>query len=207
MPETRCVPPKARAQRVKFLIYEARSRRHHPARLIFHFLRSKGTGYAHRSGKQQACKQQVGGHQAGGQQVEGQQAGRLAGATIGALLLLRGCASFHKYQMSRPTSAKDKWLTTENADAVVQAMAAKGMMPETIDCRFADTTPGQLAYLSKFTWKRAPQNTRYHWEVGDPAYLSSNAVKANRVGLRRVSAKTVTDPATGQTVGCSIWAG
>ncbi|KUM24965.1 hypothetical protein AU467_28460 [Mesorhizobium loti] len=105
------------------------------------------------------------------------------------------------------TSSINQWLTTENADAVVHAMAAKGMMPATIDCRFADTTPGQLAYLSKFTWKRAPTNTRYHWEIGDPTYLASKEVKANRIGLRQVFAKGVRDPATGQKVGCSIWAG
>ncbi|WP_192244747.1 hypothetical protein [Mesorhizobium silamurunense] len=103
------------------------------------------------------------------------------------------------------TSAIDQWLTTANADEVVNAMAAKGMIPETIDCRFADTTPGQLAYVSKFTWKRAPANTRYHWEVGDPTYLASKEVRANRVGLRRAYAKVVRDPASGQKVGCSIW--
>ncbi|WP_292509162.1 hypothetical protein [Mesorhizobium sp.] len=30
-------------------------------------------------------------------------------------------------------------------------MGGKGLTPATIDCRFADTTPGQVAYLSKFT--------------------------------------------------------
>ncbi|MDG4884174.1 hypothetical protein [Mesorhizobium sp. WSM4884] len=104
------------------------------------------------------------------------------------------------------TSGIDEWLTTANADAVVNAMAAKGAIPATIDCRFDSNVPGQLAYGTKFTWKRAPANTRYHWEVGDPTYLASKEVKANRVGLRRVSAKVVQDPATGQKVGCSIWA-
>ncbi|MDX8447914.1 hypothetical protein [Mesorhizobium captivum] len=130
-------------------------------------------------------------------------AGR-ASAAIGALLLLAGCMTSGRdtYQ----TSGINEWLTTENADTVVNAMAAKGMIPATIDCRFADTTPSQLAYLSKFTWKRAPANTRYHWEVGDPTYLASKEVKSNRVGLRRVFAKVVRDPASGQKVGCSIWA-
>ncbi|RWA69691.1 MAG: hypothetical protein EOR43_23715 [Mesorhizobium sp.] len=130
-----------------------------------------------------------------------------AGATIGVLLLLGGCASFHAFQMSRPARTGDQWLTTEDADKAVNAMAAKGMMPETIDCRFADTRPGQVAYLSKFTWMRAPANTRYHWEIGDPTYLASKEVKANRVGLRRVFAKVVRDPASGQKVGCSVWVG
>jgi hypothetical protein len=105
------------------------------------------------------------------------------------------------------TSGIDQWLATADADKVVNAMSAKGLMPATIDCRFADTTPGQVAYLSKFTWRRAPANTRYHWEIGDPTYLASDEVKANRVGLRRVFAKATRDAATGQKVGCSIWAG
>ncbi|RRH95972.1 hypothetical protein EH240_23485 [Mesorhizobium tamadayense] len=105
------------------------------------------------------------------------------------------------YQMS----GIDQWLATANANEVVNAMAAKGMIPETIDCRFADTTPGQLAYVSKFTWKRAPANTRYRWEVGDPNYLASKKVRSNRVGLHRAFAKVVRDPATRQKVGCSIW--
>ncbi|MDX8512639.1 hypothetical protein [Mesorhizobium captivum] len=136
-------------------------------------------------------------------------AGR-TGAAIGALLLLGGCMSMggrDAYQTSAIAyRGPDQWLTTDNANAVVNAMAAKGMIPATIDCRFADTTPGQLAYVSKFTWKRAPASTRYHWEIGDPTYLASKEVKSNRVGLRRVFAKVVRDPASGQKVGCSIWA-
>ncbi|AZO24640.1 hypothetical protein EJ070_30835 [Mesorhizobium sp. M1E.F.Ca.ET.045.02.1.1] len=137
-----------------------------------------------------------------------------AGAAIGALLLLAGCSSFRgrdTYQTSALAAYQkngiDQWLTTENANEVVNAMAAKGMIPATIDCRFADATPGQVAYVSKFTWKRAPANTRYHWEVGDPTYLASKEVRANRVGLRRVFAKAVRDAATGQKIGCSIWVG
>lgn len=141
---------------------------------------------------------------------------KLAGVAIGALVLaaLAGCASFrtsgmYAYQMSGTNAyqanGNDQWLTTADADQLVNAMAAKGMIPETIDCRFADTTPGQLAYSTKFTWKRAPANSRYHWEIGDPAYLASKEVKANRVGLRRAYAKLVQDPVTGQKVGCSIW--
>jgi hypothetical protein len=130
-------------------------------------------------------------------------AGR-SGAAIGALLLLGGCMSMSGRDTYQ-TSGIDQWLTTANANEVVNAMAAKGMIPETIDCRFADTTPGQLAYVSKFTWKRAPANTRYHWEVGDPNSLASKEVRSNRVGLRRAYAKVVQDPATGQKVGCSIW--
>ncbi|MDX8517400.1 hypothetical protein [Mesorhizobium dulcispinae] len=127
-------------------------------------------------------------------------AGR-ASVTLGALMLLGGCMTSGRDQ----TSAIDRWLTTADANAVVNAMAAKGLIPETIDCRFADTTPAQLAYVSKFTWKRAPANTRYHWEVGDPTYLASKEVRANRVGLRRVFAKVVRDPASGRKVGCSVW--
>ncbi|RUT98161.1 hypothetical protein EOD23_27440 [Mesorhizobium sp. USDA-HM6] len=149
-------------------------------------------------------------NQASGKQARSEWAGSRragwAGATIGALLLLGGCMSMSGRDAYR-TSSIDQWLTTEDADKVVTAMAAKGMMPETIDCRFAGTTPGQLAYLSKFTWKRAPANTRYHWEVGDPTYLASKELRANRVGLRRVFAKGVRDPATRQKVGCSIWVG
>lgn len=137
-----------------------------------------------------------------------------AGAAIGVLLLLAGCSSFRgrdTYQTSAIAAYQangiDQWLTTANANEVVNAMAAKGMIPATIDCRFADTTPGQVAYVSKFTWKRAPANTRYHWEVGDPTYLASKEVRANRVGLRRVFAKGVRDAVTGQKVGCSIWVG
>jgi hypothetical protein len=129
-----------------------------------------------------------------------------AGAAICALLLLGGCVSNPADDpASDATSASGQWLKTADADRVVNAMSAKGFAPASIDCRFEDTTPGQLAYASKFTWRRSPPNARFHWEVGDPAYLASNEVKANRVGLRRVSAKTVTDAATGQKVGCSIW--
>ncbi|TIT86977.1 MAG: hypothetical protein E5W55_29545, partial [Mesorhizobium sp.] len=105
---------------------------------------------------------------AGSKRAGSKRTGR-ASAAIGVLLLLAGCMTSGRatYQ----TSGIDQWLTTENADAVVNAMAAKGMIPATIDCRFADTAPGQLAYVSKFTWKRAPANTRYHWEIGDPTYL------------------------------------
>jgi hypothetical protein len=138
-----------------------------------------------------------------GSKWSGKWAGR-SGAAIGALLLLGGCMSMSGRDTYQ-TSGIDQWLTTANANEVVNAMAAKGMIPETIDCRFADTTPGQLAYVSKFTWKRAPANTRYHWEVGDPTYLASKEVRSNRIGLRRAYAKVVQDPATGQKVGCSIW--
>ncbi|RWM05338.1 MAG: hypothetical protein E5X80_26415 [Mesorhizobium sp.] len=139
-----------------------------------------------------------------------------AGAAIAVLLLLAGCSSFRMsgkdtYQTSGIAAYQangiDQWLTTADADAVVNAMAAKGMIPETIDCRFVDTTPGEVAYVSKFTWKRAPANTRYNWEIGDPTNLASKKVKTNRVGLRRVFAKVVRDPASGQKVGCSVWVG
>ncbi|BCM18629.1 hypothetical protein [Mesorhizobium sp. J8] len=131
-----------------------------------------------------------------------------AGTTLAALMLLAGCMTHQQAGIDAyRTSSIDQWLTTADADKVVSAMSAKGMMPATIDCRFADTTPGQVAYLSKFTWKRAPANTRYHWEVGDPAYLASREVRANQVGLKRVDAKLVRDAATGQKVGCSVWAG
>ncbi|TGT70782.1 hypothetical protein EN802_20905 [bacterium M00.F.Ca.ET.159.01.1.1] len=135
------------------------------------------------------------------------QAGK-AGTAFAALMLLGGCMThlprgIDAYQ----TSGVDQWLATADADKVVNKMAAKGMIPATIDCRFADTTPGQVAYVSKFTWKRAPANARYHWEVGDPAYLASKEVRANRVGLKRVFAKEVRDSATGQRVGCSVWVG
>jgi len=137
--------------------------------------------------------------------------GKLAGkasAALAALMLLAGCMTHQPTGIDAyQTSGINQWLATADADKAVSAMGAKGMMPATIDCRFADTTPGQVAYLSKFTWKRAPTNTRYHWEVGDPAYLASDAVKANRVGMRRVFAKGARDPATGQKVGCSVWAG
>ncbi|TPI19726.1 hypothetical protein [Mesorhizobium sp. B4-1-1] len=53
--------------------------------------------------------------------------------------------------------------------------------------------------------ERAPANTRYHWEVGDPTYLASKDVASSRTGPRRVFAKTVRDAASGQKVGCSIW--
>ncbi|WP_320236441.1 hypothetical protein [Mesorhizobium montanum] len=127
---------------------------------------------------------------------------------MAALMLLGGCMTHQPTGIdASQTSGIDQWLTTANADTVVNAMAAKGMMPATIDCRFADSTQGQQAYVSKFTWRRAPTNTRYHWEVGDPTYLASKEVRANRIGLRRVFAKEVRDPASGQKVGCSIWAG
>ncbi|MDX8534698.1 hypothetical protein RFM41_26965 [Mesorhizobium sp. VK25A] len=130
------------------------------------------------------------------------------GAAMATLMLLAGCMT-HQPSGIDPyqTSGINQWLTTADADKVVSSMSAKGMMPATIDCRFADTTPGQVAYVSKFTWKRAPANTRYHWEVGDPTYLASDEVKANRVGLRRVFAKATRDAATGQKVGCSVWTG
>ena len=129
-------------------------------------------------------------------------------ATMAALMLLGGCMTHQPRGIDAyQTSGIDQWLATADADKVVNAMSAKGLMPATIDCRFADTTPGQVAYLSKFTWRRAPANTRYHWEIGDPTYLASDEVKANRVGLRRVFAKATRDVATGQKVGCSIWAG
>jgi hypothetical protein len=129
-------------------------------------------------------------------------------ATMAALMLLAGCMTHQPRDIDAyQTSGIDQWLATADADKVVNAMSAKGLMPATIDCRFADTTPGQVAYLSKFTWRRAPANTRYHWEIGDPTYLASDEVKANRVGLRRVFAKATRDAATGQKVGCSIWAG
>ncbi|MBZ9734170.1 hypothetical protein LB534_07310 [Mesorhizobium sp. CA18] len=134
------------------------------------------------------------------------QDGKRAGATIAtmaALMLLGGCMT---HSPSGPAVSRDEWLTTSDADKVVSAMSAKGMMPATIDCRFDNTAPGQVAYRSKFTWKQAPANTRYHWEVGDPNYLASKDVASNRVGLRRVFAKTARDPATRQKVGCSIWA-
>ncbi|CDX22340.1 exported hypothetical protein [Mesorhizobium plurifarium] len=130
------------------------------------------------------------------------------GAAMAALMLLSGCMTHQPTGTDAyRTNSIGQWLTTDDADKVVSAMSAKGMMPATIDCRFADTTPGQVAYLSKFTWMRAPANTRYHWEVGDPAYLASKEVRANRVGLKRVDAKLVRDSATGQKVGCSVWVG
>ncbi|TPK90636.1 MULTISPECIES: hypothetical protein [unclassified Mesorhizobium] len=130
------------------------------------------------------------------------------GATMAALMLLAGCMTHQATGTDAyRTSSIDQWLATDDADKVVSAMSAKGMMPATINCRFADTTPGQAAYRSKFTWKRAPANTRYHWEVGDPTYLASKDVASSRTGLRRVFAKTVRDAATGQKVGCSIWQG
>ncbi|TPI50570.1 hypothetical protein FJ417_29960 [Mesorhizobium sp. B3-1-7] len=128
------------------------------------------------------------------------------GAAMAALMLLAGCMTHQPTGTDAyRTSSIDQWLTTDDADKAVSAMSAKGMMPATINCRFADTTPGKVAYRSKFTWKRAPANTRYHWEVGDPAYLASKDVASSRVGLRRTFAKTVRDPATGQKMGCSIW--
>ena len=154
-------------------------------------------------------------HQQGNEQAGSKWAGR-ASATIAVALVtvLVGCASFRMggrdqaYGMSASqTRGAEDWLATADADKVVNAMSAKGLMPATIDCRFADTTPGQVAYLSKFTWMRAPANTRYHWEVGDPTYLASKEVRANRVGLKRVDAKLVRDAATGQKVGCSVWVG
>ena len=130
-----------------------------------------------------------------------------ATATMAALMLLGGCMTHQPSGIDAyQTSGINEWLTTTDADKVVSTMSAQGLMPATIDCRFADTTPGQVAYVTKFTWKRAPANTRYHWEVGDPTYLASDEVKANRVGLRRVFVKTVRDAASGQKVGCSIWA-
>lgn len=131
-----------------------------------------------------------------------------AAAAMAALMLLAGCMTHQPTGIdARQTSSINQWLTTDDADKVVSAMSAKGMMPATISCRFADTTPGQVAYRSKFTWKRAPANTRYHWEVGDPTYLASKDVASSRTGLRRVYAKTVRDADTGQKVGCSIWQG
>ena len=136
---------------------------------------------------------------------DGKRAGK-ASAALAALMLLAGCMTHQPTGIDAyQTSGINQWLATADADKAVSAMGAKGMMPATIDCRFADTTPGQVAYLSKFTWKRAPANSRYHWEVGDPTYLASKEVKANRVGLRRVFAKEVRDPASGQRVGCSVW--
>jgi hypothetical protein len=127
-------------------------------------------------------------------------------SAIAALTLLGGCMMHQPRGIDAyQTGGIDQWLTTDDANKVVDAMAAKGMTPATIDCQFADTTPGQVAYLSKFTWKRAPANARYHWEIGDPTYLASKEVRANRVGLKRVFAKVVRDPASGQTVGCSVW--
>ncbi|RAZ87065.1 hypothetical protein DPM33_27420 [Mesorhizobium hawassense] len=129
-------------------------------------------------------------------------------AMTATLMLLSGCMTHRPPGIDAyQTSGIDQWLTAADADKVVNAMAAKGMMPATIDCGFINNEPGQVAYASKFTWKRAPINTRYHWEIGDPTYLASKEVRANRVGLKRVFAKAVRDAATGQTVGCSIWAG
>ncbi|TPJ32536.1 hypothetical protein [Mesorhizobium sp. B2-8-3] len=144
-------------------------------------------------------------NQAGSKWADTRRASK-AGAAIGALLLLGGCMTSGRDQTgSIAYRGADRWLRTADANKTVDAMAAKGMIPATIDCRFSDTTPGQPAYVSKFTWKRAPANSRYHWEVGDPTYLASKEVGANRVGLRRVFAKVVRDSATGQKVGCSIW--
>ncbi len=81
-----------------------------------------------------------------------------ASVAIGALLLagLAGCTT------TGGMSDKDGWLTKQTAKGVVKAMERKGFMPATMDCRFDDNTPGQLAYGSKFTWKRFPKNARWH---------------------------------------------
>ncbi|TIV95255.1 MAG: hypothetical protein E5V85_21415 [Mesorhizobium sp.] len=156
---------------------------------------------------------QASGKQTGSKRAGSRRAVR-ASAAIAVLLVLAGCSSFRMsgrsmYQTSSiaayQANGMDQWLTTDNANEVVNQMAAKGLIPETIDCRFADTRPGQVAYVSKFTWKHAPANTRYHWEIGDPTYLASKEVKANRVGMRRVFAKVVRDTVSGQKVGCSVW--
>ncbi|WP_224543962.1 hypothetical protein [Mesorhizobium sp. CA16] len=138
--------------------------------------------------------------------LDSKRAGK-TGAAMAVLMVLAGCMTHQPSGIDAyQTSSTDQWLTTSDADKVVSAMSVKGMMPATIDCRFDNATPGQVAYRSKFTWKQAPANTRYHWEVGDPTYLASKDVASNRTGLRRVYAKTVRDTATGQKVGCSIWA-
>ncbi len=62
-----------------------------------------------------------------------------AGATIGVLLLLGGCASFHTFHMSSPTSAGDEWLTAANVDNVLNARAAKGMMPAWSEGKYGRT--------------------------------------------------------------------
>ncbi|UCI06477.1 hypothetical protein [Mesorhizobium sp. B1-1-8] len=124
-----------------------------------------------------------------------------ASATIGALLL-GGCMTG---PLSGPTSAGNEWLTKVNAPEIVNAMGVKGMMPATIDCRFDNATPGNVAYGVKFTWKRAPRKARWHWEIGDPDSPASKEVKASRAGLHRVFAKNVQEPVSGQKVGCSIW--
>ncbi|TIU49613.1 MAG: hypothetical protein E5W30_17030, partial [Mesorhizobium sp.] len=71
-----------------------------------------------------------------------------AGTALAALMLLGGCMTHRPTIIDAyQTSGIDQWLATADADKVVNAMAAKGLMPATIDCRFADTTPGQVAYL------------------------------------------------------------
>lgn len=130
---------------------------------------------------------------------------RGASATVAVLLLatLGGCVTS---QGGGEVTARDDWLTAARANQVANAMGAKGMMAATVDCRFDNNTPGNLAYSTRFTWKKAPKNARWHWEVGDPAYLASKEVRANRAGLHRTFARTVQDKATGQKVGCAIWA-
>ncbi|TIV68870.1 MAG: hypothetical protein E5V89_21250 [Mesorhizobium sp.] len=133
---------------------------------------------------------QASGKQTGSKRAGSRRAVR-ASAAIAVLLVLAGCSSFRMsgrsmYQTSSiaayQANGMDQWLTTDNANEVVNQMAAKGLIPE-----------------------RAPANTRYHWEIGDPTYLASKEVKTNRVGLRRVFAKMVRDTVTGQKVGCSVW--
>ncbi|RWF61365.1 hypothetical protein [Mesorhizobium sp.] len=74
-------------------------------------------------------------NQAGSRREGSKWAGR-ASATIGALLLasLAGCMTYRTSGRDTfQTSGIDAWLTAANADAVINTMAAKGLMPATID--------------------------------------------------------------------------
>ncbi|BCH14728.1 hypothetical protein MesoLjLa_15790 [Mesorhizobium sp. L-2-11] len=90
-----------------------------------------------------------------------------------------------------------------NADAVSDAMAKKGMMPATVDCRFDSTDLDKEAFGLKFTWKPAPSDFFWLWHVGYPDYVATKEARSRALGLHRVFSKRVRDPATGQVV--SIW--
>ena len=109
-------------------------------------------------------------------------------------IFLAGCTTVS-------TANKDGWQDKTTAVPLDEAMRRQGFMPASMDCRI----DGREIYGSRFTWKPNPKNKRWEWQVGEPNFVAANRAAMLKLGLHRVSHKSVRDSATGQTVECAIW--
>ena len=121
------------------------------------------------------------------------------------IVLLAGLLALGCVTGTAAGTGEGRWLEKDAALSEGERMAANGMRPASIDCRFDKVSNGSPTYATKIVWKPNKPAAHFNWHVGNATSIARKDAQARKRGFHKIFSKGIHDRASGLRASCVIW--